>query len=921
MRAIFGFQDNNVKNQLEHLTLLLTNYKEQLETPAPVPVYIPVEKASKKRPEDRLPTNPNDAAAQAVKKLHARLFDNYTKWCRYLHVKPAFSTTEPLADLVLFFLLWGEAGNFRQTPELLCFLFHSLSATAHQPSSTPMEPGTFLATVIRPIYDEVKMDNEKKTPLGERAPHKDIRNYDDFNEFFWTKKCLQFDAYNIRDALGARDTNRNPKTAKKTFIETRSWMRALWSFRRIFVLNFVLFCATVGFAVNMVLLCPESPIMYGPDLGKELELFGKYYYNPKARFNYLNDASSTTTGPCNLPKLSTCLGVSNFVLGQTFSIIPQDFKMLMADVPFQPCVELLSGRCACYLETLDKCFSQVGTGKALVADITTGNTRDYKIVTYNQSKCMPAWKKAAYAVINDAGPGLLNCGLCNVPTVELPTRLPKLLGKMVDTTRTDMGPMVFGGGVGLVGLFLVGDILNRVVSAMSTGFVGRKMPVPCCGFVRYSCFWMVLLIVKLYFDYTFMVKNLVETSLMMWLSDSTKYLQASNFMLQATFHNIVYIAFLWLPAFIVFMYDAQIFYALFSVVVGSIRGFNLRIGELRSFRILRLAFKDIPRMFNYKLVENAMEAKAFQQAIESKKHKTSRHGTCDVGPTLRIQTTAYSSTAHDDDTEDGSSTSRSNSTASSRYFGSVTGVDGDEYLRVIPFAMAWNRCLSSMREADVLSNRELGVLSYLIEGNCKDEATRRLYPPAFLTAGKLDESLDIIAECGQVYKRLLTDKKSDAALSKVEKSMHSRVKKDSLRVEACLGSFKFTVRVVQLLLGDAHADIDPCFAFMEESVVNKTALKALHVSNLYAVRSASADLMKAILDVPKGSRDDSLHFQRALYRVIDSAEQLLGQLKKLLSKQDNLVAILNATALKPNSFFIAPESSQQYATIQIQTVI
>ncbi|RHY92135.1 hypothetical protein DYB37_005344 [Aphanomyces astaci] len=63
------------------------------------------------------------------------------------------------------------------------------------------------------------------------------------------------------------------------FIETRSWARALWSFRRIFLFNFTLFCAAVGFALNMVLLCPESPIMYGPDMGKEHAIFGKQHAN------------------------------------------------------------------------------------------------------------------------------------------------------------------------------------------------------------------------------------------------------------------------------------------------------------------------------------------------------------------------------------------------------------------------------------------------------------------------------------------------------------------------------------------------------------------------------------------------------------------------------------------------------------------
>ncbi|KAF0758764.1 hypothetical protein AaE_003837, partial [Aphanomyces astaci] len=165
-------------------------------------------------------------------------------------------------------------------------------------------------------------------------------------------------------------------------------------------------------------------------------------------------------------------------------------------------------------------------------------------------------------------------------------------------------------------------------------------------------------------------------------------------------------------------------------------------------------------MFNYKLVSNAIESKVSQQAIDaphsntqSAKEKTTTispvvhpTATIDEQP-LRIQTTLYSGATDDDDTP----TSQSSSTTNRCCFGSaVTGIDGDEFLRVIPFAVAWNHCLRSMREADVLSNRELSVLSYLIEGDDDATSRRRLYPPAFLTAGKLDESLDIVAECGHV---------------------------------------------------------------------------------------------------------------------------------------------------------------------------
>ncbi|KDO19933.1 hypothetical protein SPRG_21467 [Saprolegnia parasitica CBS 223.65] len=848
LKNIFGFQENNVKNQREHVTLLLTNYKEQLETP----LATPLESSKKsKKTEIVAPLLPADAAEAtklAIEKLHMRLFDNYGKWCKYLKQTPAFSK-EPLVDI---------AGNFRQTPELLCFLFHSLLPTA-TPNSSPKEPGTYLATIIRPIYAEVKKDNDKKTPLGQRAPHKEIRNYDDFNEFFWTTKCLKFDATNIATALGSSTRRGSRKT------------------------------------------CPRRSSRRGRGSARSATILGKLYYKPRLSYN-MNDDFEVET--CNLPKLATCLGVSNYVPYTTFQYLPEDMKMLMADIPFQPCLELLGGRCSCYLETLKDCFSQKGT--SVVYDLSDPGA--ISSIKYNQATCMPAYYKAALDVINNAGNGKLNCATCTFPAADMPTKLPAFLIGLVDFSRADMGPLVFLGGAAVFALFVAGEMVNRLFSGLFIGYVGRNLPVPWSAWCRYSCFWLFMFTVKLLFDYNFMVKNLVETSLMIWLSDPTQYLQVSHFMVQKSYHNIIYIVFLWLPAVIVFFYDCQIFYAMFSVVFGSIRGFNLRIGELRSFRILRQAFKSIPKMFNKKLVPNEAEVEASKAKMEEKKKKVSaKEKEAAEEHALEIKAQLY---------QGGSALTN---ISMHKSFGHVSGIDGKEFERVYPFAMAWNRCLSSMREADVINNRELNVLSYLIDGHDTDEA--RLYPPAFLTAGKLDESLDIISDCAAIYDKLKSDKKKESALDKVEAAMRERLKKDDLRIEACLGSYKFTVRVLKVLLGDAHADMEPCYDFIEEAVHTHAILKGLNVSGLHALRTAASVAMKAIVDAPKAAKSDSLTFQRALYRVIDAVEQLLVQLKKVLSKQEALAKVLNDTPLKPNSFFIAADPTHEYATNQLNALI
>nr|CCA22421.1 unnamed protein product [Albugo laibachii Nc14] len=939
LKTRFGFQESNVTNQSEHLILLLTNFKEQGGE----------EKKRKKKNqpdedamEDYLQRDPQkemEMAMKGIERLHRRLFTNYTKWCKYIGQIPKF-TQEPLVDIALFFLIWGEAGNLRQMPECLCFLLHSMLPQVN--SGTQQEPGSFLADVIRPMYAEIKKDNDKKTSKGARAPHHEIRNYDDFNEFFWSKKCLKYDAQSIGSAFANVSKKGKPKVVKKTFVEKRSWLRAMISFRRIFLFNCALFLAVLTFALNMVLFCPDSPIMYGPDVQPNtptgvLEILGHRYSQPKNTPVPTNDDASSEDSPrCLLPKLATCLGISPYQDGTTFMTLPIDFKSLLAIVPFTYCQEKTAGRCSCYHKLLSKCFEQTGTAEEVE---TEGSTTAGK-VQYDQRKCVPTWRKAAVNVLDGHQDGFLNCKKCQIDINSLitdPTRVVSLLMGMIDFGRKDKGPLAMLGGMAMLGLICLCELQNRFFSGIGVGFVGRSLPVPMKVYWRYLWFWVLLFSVKVWFDYQFMVKSLVETSLFIWSANKEDYLQYSHFLIQQSYHNVLYLFFLWVPSIMVFLYDAQIFYAILSVVVGSFVGFNLRIGELRSFRILRLTFKSIPGAFNRKIVPNITEAltngkkknkKANTTELQMPLRRFERISMSQGSKPLTVKAQAYSSlleTREGDDLysemrtpNNGEDDTKSQASRASN-IGSITGVSGAEFERTIPFAMAWNRCLSSLRDADIISDRELNVLSYLIDS--KDTVNRRLYPPAFLTAGKLDESIEIIMECSALYDKLKTDKKKkDKTLQKVENVMRERLLKDDLRVESILGSYKFSSQVLRILLGDEHKELDDCYNFLEEMAGTHQVLKGLNLSNLYQCRASCAELMKSILEVPKKSTESSIKFQRSLYKVIDSVEAVIGCLKVVLSKQENLVQLLNDTPLKPNSFFF-PGDTQHYASLQLQRIV
>ena len=97
--------------------------------------------------------------------------------------------------------------------------------------------------------------------------HEEKRNYDDFNEFFWSRNCLKYhyadedpDAHDIEGLTGPLPGEKLPSLSEglentpKTFLEKRSWLRGLLALNRIFEWHIVTFylLAVVAFSRELV---------------------------------------------------------------------------------------------------------------------------------------------------------------------------------------------------------------------------------------------------------------------------------------------------------------------------------------------------------------------------------------------------------------------------------------------------------------------------------------------------------------------------------------------------------------------------------------------------------------------------------------------------------------------------------------------
>ncbi|XP_006354195.1 callose synthase 9 [Solanum tuberosum] len=249
----FGFQQGNVSNQREHIVHLLSNEQTRLRIP--------------EEPEPIL-----DEAA--VQKVFSKSLDNYIKWCTYLGIPPVWSNLDVVSKekkllfISLYFLIWGEAANIRFIPECLCYIFHHMGRELEellrqqvaQPAKSCMSDNgvSFLDQVICPVYDAIAA--EAGNNENGRAPHSAWRNYDDFNEYFWSRHCFKLSwPWRTNSSFFLKPTPRSKnilksgggkRRGKTSFVEHRTFLHLYHSFHRLWMFLFMFFQGLTILAFN-----------------------------------------------------------------------------------------------------------------------------------------------------------------------------------------------------------------------------------------------------------------------------------------------------------------------------------------------------------------------------------------------------------------------------------------------------------------------------------------------------------------------------------------------------------------------------------------------------------------------------------------------------------------------------------------------
>lgn len=239
LSAFFGFQNDNVRNQREHIVLHLANAQMRLTPP---------------------PDNIDSLDPTVLRRFRRKLLKNYSDWCSFLGRKPNIWISDTsrgahsdqrreLLYVSLYLLIWGESANLRFMPECICFIFHHLAMELNkiledyidENTGRPILPSVsgenaFLYKIVTPIYNTIKAEVENSR--NGTAPHSNWRNYDDINEYFWSRRCFDKLKWPLDEGSNFFVANgRGGKRVGKTgFVEQRSFWNLFRSFDKLWIM-------------------------------------------------------------------------------------------------------------------------------------------------------------------------------------------------------------------------------------------------------------------------------------------------------------------------------------------------------------------------------------------------------------------------------------------------------------------------------------------------------------------------------------------------------------------------------------------------------------------------------------------------------------------------------------------------------------
>uniref|UniRef100_A0AAU6MVC4 1,3-beta-glucan synthase n=1 Tax=Paeonia lactiflora TaxID=35924 RepID=A0AAU6MVC4_PAELC len=331
-------------------------------------------------------------------------------------------------------------------------------------------------------------------------------------------------------------------------------------------------------------------------------------------------------------------------------------------------------------------------------------------------------------------------------------------------------------------------------------YVGRGMHESTFSLFKYTMFWVLLLITKLAFSYYIEIKPLVGPTKAVMSVHITNF-QWHEFFPQAR-NNIGVVVALWAPIILVYFMDSQIWYAIFSTLFGGIYGAFRRLGEIRTLGMLRSRFLSLPGAFNGCLIP------------EEKSEPVKRKG--------------FKATL-------------------SRNYAEVPSNKEKEAAR---FAQLWNKIISSFREEDLISNREMDLL---LVPYWADRDLDLIQWPPFLLASKIPIALDMAKDSNGKDRELKKKIEADNYMS--------------CAIRECYASFKNIIKFLVLRDHEKRV-IDFIFSEVDKHIEEGNLISEFKMSALPSLSDHFVKLIKYLLENKQEDRDQVVILFQDMLEVV-----------------------------------------------------
>ncbi|KAF5187601.1 Callose synthase [Thalictrum thalictroides] len=340
-------------------------------------------------------------------------------------------------------------------------------------------------------------------------------------------------------------------------------------------------------------------------------------------------------------------------------------------------------------------------------------------------------------------------------------------------------------------------------------FVGRGLGEGIIDSIKYALFWIVILGTKFSFSYFLQITPMVEPTKAVWKLKSIDYDWPEFF--RNT--NRLAVGLLWLPVVLIYLMDLQIWYSIFSSLVGSFVGLFDHLGEIRNINQLRLRFQFFASALQFTLMP---EEQLF------KTRGTLRNNFNDIIRRLKL-----------------------------RYgLGRPFNKLESNHIEANKFTILWNEVISNFREEDMLSDREVELLE--LPANTWN--IRVIRWPCFLLCNEL------LLALGQAKESV------DAS----DKRLWRKISKHEYRKCAIIEAYDSIKHLFSVILKDnaeEKAIVKSLFSEIDNSIQSGKFTKMYNTTALQQIHAKLVSFID-LLNKPKKDLNKLVNTLQALYEIM-----------------------------------------------------